>query len=73
MFVIGNHFDSKLGDQSQDGRFQYPEQSSAVQRTAAGRRGERLRRRPLLSADKKATVVVAGDLNDYQFSPALRR
>ena len=32
VFVIANHFDAKLGDQSQDGRFQFPAQSSAVQR-----------------------------------------
>jgi hypothetical protein len=27
VFVIANHFDAKLGDQSQDGRFQFPAQS----------------------------------------------
>jgi len=70
VFVIGNHFDSKLGDQSQDGRFQYPAQSSAVQRQqqAAEVNGFVT---SLLKVDKKAKVVVAGDLNDYQFSPAL--
>jgi predicted extracellular nuclease len=26
VFVIANHFDAKLGDQSQDGRFQFPAQ-----------------------------------------------
>ena len=30
VFVIANHFDAKLGDQNQDGRYQYPAQSSAV-------------------------------------------
>ena len=32
VFVIANHFDAKLGDQNADGRFQFPAQSSAVQR-----------------------------------------
>jgi uncharacterized protein len=70
VFVIANHFDSKLGDQNADGRFQYPAQSSAVQRVGqatvvhdfAGR---------ILAMDRGADVVVLGDLNDHQFSPAL--
>ncbi len=70
VFVIANHFDSKLGDQSADGRFQYPQQSSTVQRA-----GQALVVHDfvgsLLAAEKKAEVVVVGDLNDYQFSPAL--
>lgn len=70
VFVIGNHFDSKLGDQNQDGRFQYPAQSSAVQRQQQATEVNAFVT-SLLKADKKAKVVVAGDLNDYQFSPAL--
>ena len=70
VFVIANHFDSKLGDQSQDGRFQFPAQSSAVQRA-----GQALVEHDfinqILAIDNKADVVVVGDLNDYQFSPAL--
>jgi predicted extracellular nuclease len=70
VFVIANHFDAKLGDQSQDGRFQFPAQSSAVQRA-----GQALVEHnfvsQILAIDKKADVVVVGDLNDYQFSPAL--
>ena len=70
MFVIANHFDAKLGDQNADGRFQYPAQSSAI---AASRPGqvEHDFVSQLLAIDKKADVVVVGDLNDYQFSPAL--
>ena len=68
--MIGNHFDSKLGDQSQDGRFQYPDQSSAVQRQQQATEVNAFVT-SLLKVDKKAKVVVAGDLNDYQFSPAL--
>jgi uncharacterized protein len=70
VFVIANHFDAKLGDQSQDGRFQFPAQSSAVQRA-----GQALTEHnfisQILAVDKQADVVVVGDLNDYQFSPAL--
>ena len=70
VFVIANHFDAKLGDQSADGRFQFPAQSSAVQRA-----GQALAEHDfvsqLLAIDKNADVVVVGDLNDYQFSPAL--
>jgi predicted extracellular nuclease len=70
VFVIANHFDAKLGDQNADGRFQFPAQTSAVQRA-----GQALTEHDfvsqLLAIDKKADVVVVGDLNDYQFSPAL--
>ncbi len=71
VFVIGNHFDSKLGDQNADGRFQYPERSSEVQRKQQATEVNAFVT-SLLKADKKAKVVVAGDLNDYQFSPALQ-
>ena len=70
VFVIADHFVAKLGDQSQDGRFQYPAQSSAVQR-AGQAQVEHDFVQKLLDVDKKADVVVLGDLNDYQFSPAL--
>jgi predicted extracellular nuclease len=70
VFVIANHFDSKGGDQNADGRFQYPEQSSATQRAGQALVVHDFVDR-LLALDKKANVVVLGDLNDYQFSPAL--
>ncbi|GAB3386874.1 hypothetical protein GCM10027568_05830 [Humibacter soli] len=71
VFVIGNHFDAKLGDQNADGRYQYPDQSSAVQRQQQATEVHDFVA-SLLKADKKAKVIVAGDLNDYQFSPALK-
>ncbi|RPE78334.1 MULTISPECIES: esterase-like activity of phytase family protein [unclassified Frondihabitans] len=71
VFVVGNHFASKGGDQSQDGRFQYPEQSSAVQRKAQAAEVNSFVD-AVLARDKRAAVVVAGDLNDYQFSPAMK-
>ncbi len=70
VFVIANHFDAKLGDQSQDGRFQFPAQSSAVQR-AGQAQVEHDFVNQILAIHRKADVVVVGDLNDYQFSPAL--
>ncbi|NUR29323.1 MAG: hypothetical protein HOV83_26350 [Catenulispora sp.] len=70
VFVIANHFNSKGGDQSQDGRFQYPVQTSALQRSGQAQVEHDFVQK-LLDADKKADVVVLGDLNDYQFSPAL--
>jgi uncharacterized protein len=70
IIVIANHFDAKLGDQSQDGRFQFPAQSSAVQR-AGQAQTEHSFINQILAIDKQADVVVVGDLNDYQFSPAL--
>ncbi len=70
VFVIANHFDAKLGDQNADGRFQFPAQASAVQRA-----GQALTEHDfigqILAIDPKADVVAVGDLNDYQFSPAL--
>jgi predicted extracellular nuclease len=71
VFVIGNHFDSKLGDQNADGRFQYPAQSSAVQRKQQATEVHDFVA-SILHRDANAKVVVAGDLNDYQFSPALQ-
>ena len=70
VIVVANHFDSKGGDQNADGRFQYPEQSSQVQRA-----GQALVVhdfvQSILTVQKKAKVVVVGDLNDYQFSSPL--
>jgi predicted extracellular nuclease len=70
VLVIANHFNSKGGDQSADGRFQFPAQSSAVQRAGQAQVVHDFVER-ILGVDKKANVVVLGDLNDYQFSPAL--
>jgi uncharacterized protein len=70
VLVIANHFNSKGGDQSADGRFQFPAQSSAVQRAGQAQVVHAFVER-ILGVDKKADVVVLGDLNDYQFSPAL--
>ncbi len=70
VFVVGNHLDSKGGDQSADGRFQFPAQSSAVQRAGQAQVVHDFIEN-ILAVDKKADVVVLGDLNDFQFSPAV--
>ncbi|MBH1936402.1 endonuclease/exonuclease/phosphatase family protein [Streptomyces sp. AV19] len=70
VFVIVNHFNSKGGDQGLDSRFQAPARTSEVQRGQQAKIVNTFVKR-LLAADRKANVIVAGDLNDYQFSPAL--
>ncbi|TNC28780.1 hypothetical protein FG385_04240 [Amycolatopsis alkalitolerans] len=70
VFVIANHFNSKGGDQPTHGRYQPPTRSSELQR---GEQAQVVRGfvDQLLTGDPHANVIVAGDLNDYQFSPAL--
>ncbi|MEU3183065.1 endonuclease/exonuclease/phosphatase family protein [Streptomyces sp. NPDC006923] len=67
-FVIGNHFNSKGGDQPLYGRFQPPVLSSEVQRLAQAKEVNTFVS-GLLAKDRKAKVVVLGDLNDFPFSP----
>ncbi|GAA3621537.1 endonuclease/exonuclease/phosphatase family protein [Lentzea roselyniae] len=71
VFVVANHFTSKGADDAIHGRIQPPNRSSEVQRVkqAAALKAftEQIR-----AIDKGANVVLAGDLNDYQFSPALK-
>ncbi|MGI8879222.1 MAG: endonuclease/exonuclease/phosphatase family protein [Jatrophihabitans sp.] len=71
VIVVANHFDSKLGDQNADGRYQPPARSSEVQRQQQAKLVHDFTQ-SVLKINKDATVVVAGDLNDYQFSPALQ-
>jgi predicted extracellular nuclease len=69
-FVIGNHFNSKGGDDPLFGRIQPPIRSSEVQRhQQAGIVGGFVDK--LLAADRNANVVVLGDLNDFDFSETL--
>ena len=72
VIVVANHFNSKGGDQSADGRFQPPDRSSEVQR---GQQATVLNTfvKQVLAADPGANIVIAGDLNDYQFSPSVQR
>src|SRR5512133_2450676 len=70
VFVIANHFNSKGGDQNADGRFQFPAQSSTVQRAGQSQVVHDFVGK-ILDVDRKADVVVLGDLNDFQFSPSV--
>ncbi|MGP3981498.1 endonuclease/exonuclease/phosphatase family protein [Streptomyces sp. KR80] len=70
VFVVANHFNSKGGDQGLDSRFQPPARSSETQRTAQAT-AVNTWVKSLLALDPKAKVVVAGDINDFDFSPAL--
>ena len=67
VIVVANHFNSKGGDQSADGRFQPPNRASEVQRTQQATVLNAFVK-DLLAADPNANVVLAGDFNDYQFS-----
>ncbi|MFD6987346.1 endonuclease/exonuclease/phosphatase family protein [Streptomyces sp. NPDC059943] len=67
VFVIGNHFNSKGGDQPTHGAFQPPTLGSETQRLTQATEVHDFVA-GLLAKDRKAKVVVLGDLNDYQFS-----
>jgi uncharacterized protein len=70
VFAVANHWNSKGGDQPLFGRFQPPERSSEVQRTqqAAVVRDFVAQ---ISAIDAQARVIVLGDLNDFEFSPAV--
>ncbi|WP_144300644.1 lamin tail domain-containing protein [Stackebrandtia nassauensis] len=70
VIVVANHFNSKGGDQNADGRYQPPERSTEVQRIKQAKAVNAFVK-DTLAVDADANVVVAGDINDYQFSPAL--
>ena len=67
LFVIANHFASKLGDQPLFGQFQPPARSSETQRhqQATVLRGFV---DDIFAADPNADVIALGDLNDFDFS-----
>jgi predicted extracellular nuclease len=67
VFVIGNHFNSKGGDQPLHGANQPPARSSETQRHLQATEVNTFVK-SLLAADKKAQVVVLGDLNDFEYS-----
>ncbi|HVU79185.1 MAG TPA: lamin tail domain-containing protein [Gaiellaceae bacterium] len=67
VFVIANHFVSKLGDDPMWGQHQPPANSSETQRHEQANEVASFVS-SLLGADPDANVVVLGDLNDFQFS-----
>ena len=70
VFVIGNHFNSKGGDQPLFGRFQPPTLTSEVQRNQQATIVKYFVQ-SILAVDPNANVIVAGDLNDFEFSNPL--
>ncbi|THA79129.1 hypothetical protein E6R60_00955 [Streptomyces sp. A0642] len=70
VFVIGNHFTSKGGDQPLHGRYQEPSRSSETKRVQQAAEVNTFVK-SLLAADKSARVVTLGDLNDFAFSPTM--
>ncbi|MFF1920350.1 endonuclease/exonuclease/phosphatase family protein [Streptomyces sp. NPDC058221] len=70
VFVIGNHFASKGGDQPLHGRYQEPARSSEKQRVRQAAQVNTFVT-SLLAADKSARVIALGDLNDFAFSPTV--
>ncbi len=72
VFVVANHFNSKGGDQPMYGRFQPPARGSEVQRLMQATEVHNFVAE-LQHADRLANIVVLGDLNDFQFAPALRK
>jgi hypothetical protein len=70
LFVIGNHFNSKGGDDPLFGRFQPPVLSSEIQRTQQAQIVNNFVD-SILALDANAKIVVLGDLNDFSFSTPL--
>ncbi len=70
VYVIGNHFNSKGGDQPLFGRFQPPTLTTEPQRLQQSQVVRQFVDQ-LLGVNPDAYVAVVGDLNDFQFSPPL--
>ena len=67
LIAIVNHFSSKGGDQPLYGRFQPPTRSSEVARHQQAASVNAFVKE-ILAAERKANVVVLGDINDFEFS-----
>jgi uncharacterized protein len=81
LFIVGNHFASKGGDDPVFGRFQEPRRSSEIQRRGSATDGDPVRGqagvvnafvRSILDIDSRALVLVLGDLNDFEFSETVK-
>ncbi|WP_293338152.1 CARDB domain-containing protein [Microcoleus sp. CAWBG58] len=70
VFVIANHFNSKGGDQPLFGPSQPPTLTSETQRLQQAQIVNNFVD-SILAVDANANVIVAGDLNDFQFSEPL--
>lgn len=70
LFVIANHFSSKGGDEPLFGRFQPPTRSSEAARHEQAASVNAFVDE-LLAVDPSTNVVVAGDINDFEFSETI--
>lgn len=68
--IVGNHFNSKGGDQPLYGPNQPPNLTSEVQRNQQATAVANFVQ-SILAIDPNANVIVAGDLNDFEFSNPL--
>lgn len=71
LFLIGNHWNSKGGDDPLFGRFQPPILNSEAQRAQQAQIVNNFVD-SILAVDPNSYVVVLGDLNDFEFSRPLR-
>lgn len=67
VIVVANHFSSKGGDQPLHSRFQPPNRSSETQRLEQATSVNAFVK-DVLEVERKANVVVLGDINDFEFS-----
>lgn len=67
VFVIANHFGSKGGDEGLTSHHQPPVRSSEAKRLLQAQAVNGFVKE-ILAADKKADVLVLGDINDFEFS-----
>ncbi|MFI1828523.1 endonuclease/exonuclease/phosphatase family protein [Streptomyces sp. NPDC020412] len=67
VFVVANHFGSKGGDESLTSHRQPPNRSSEVKRLAQAQAVNTFVK-DLLAVDRRADVLVVGDINDFEFS-----
>ena len=67
LFVIANHWNSKGGDDPLFGRYQPPRLASEAQRVSQATT-EATFVNALRKADPAARIIVAGDLNDFDFA-----
>ncbi|WP_199328239.1 choice-of-anchor I family protein [Cylindrospermum sp. FACHB-282] len=70
VYVIGNHFNSKGGDQPLYGPNQPPTLTSETQRNQQATEVKNFVE-SILAINPKANVVVMGDINDFEFSQPL--
>ncbi|TXS47869.1 endonuclease/exonuclease/phosphatase family protein [Streptomyces sp. t39] len=67
VFVIANHFGSKGGDESLVSHHQPPNRSSEAKRLLQAQSVNAFVK-DILKADRRADVLVVGDINDFEFS-----